>query len=93
MPIQKVPIKSTDKKVPIKSTDKKVPIKTKRQKDIILEFIRENQNIKSADLLEVLNVKEERIKKLLQQLIADGFIISEGGNRNRTYKLSPQPKK
>jgi predicted HTH transcriptional regulator len=58
-----------------------------QQKDTILDFIRENKNIKSVDLLEVLDVKEERIKKLLQQLMADGMIISEGGNRNRIYKL------
>lgn len=86
--IKKVPIKSTDKKVPITSTDKKQTEKTKRQKEIILEFIRENKNIKSIDLLEILDVKEERIKKLLQLLVADGLIIAEGGNRNRTYRLS-----
>jgi DNA-binding PadR family transcriptional regulator len=46
------------------------------------------QNIKSSDLLDILDVKEERIKKLLQQLVSEGLIISEGGNRNRTYRLS-----
>ena len=55
---------------------------------IILEFMRGRQNIKSSDLLGVLDVKEERIKKLLQQLVSEGLILSNGGNRNRTYKLS-----
>ena len=54
---------------------------------MILDYISDKQNIKSSDLLGILDVKEERIKKLLQQLIADGMIISEGGNRNRMYRL------
>jgi predicted HTH transcriptional regulator len=78
-----LPIKSTDNgEVPIKSTDK-----TEQQKKIIIEFLRGKQNVKSTDLLAVLDVKEERIKKLLQQLVAEKLIVAEGGNRNRTYRL------
>jgi predicted HTH transcriptional regulator len=87
LPVKKVPIKSTDNGVPIKSTDNGVPIKTDSQKAIILGVIKENTEIKSSDLLQVLNVKEERIKKLLQQLVAEGKIIALGANKNRTYKL------
>jgi predicted HTH transcriptional regulator len=85
--IKKVPIKNTDKKVPIKSTDKKPSARTMQQRETILEFIRENQIIKSVDLLSALDVKEERIKKLLQQLVTEGLVESIGSNRNRTYKL------
>jgi predicted HTH transcriptional regulator len=96
LPINKAPLKSADKKVPIKSTDKKVPIKstnkkqterTAQQKSVIIGYIREKQIIKSGELLAVLDVKEERIKKILQQMLTEGLIVSEGGKRNRTYKL------
>ena len=82
LPMKKIPIKSTDKKVPIKNTDNTI-----RQKEAIIEFVRKNKIIKSNDLLDILNVKEERVKKLLQQLASEGLIVSEGGNRNRTYRL------
>ena len=54
---------------------------------MILDYISDKQNIKSSDLLGILDVKKERIKKLLQQLIAEGLIVCKGGNRNRTYNL------
>jgi predicted HTH transcriptional regulator len=91
----KIPVKSTDKRdrVPIKSTNNaKVPIKTNFQKSTIVEFIKKNTEIKGSDLLRVLDVKEERIKKLLQQLVAEGKITALGANKNRTYKLK-QPQK
>jgi predicted HTH transcriptional regulator len=73
--------------VPIKSTDNGVPIKADVQKSIILDFIKKNVEIKGSDLLRVLNVKEGRIKKLLQQLIVEGKIAALGANKNRTYRL------
>ncbi|MDR1586593.1 MAG: putative DNA binding domain-containing protein [Treponema sp.] len=86
-----IPTKSTDNGdgVPIKSADNggRAPIKTDTQKSIIAEFIKENTEIKSSDLLQVLNVKEERIKKLLQQMVAEGKIAVLGAKKNRTYKL------
>jgi predicted HTH transcriptional regulator len=88
LPFKKIPIKSTDKKIPIKSTDKPQALKTQQQKAKIIDFMRGKQNVKRADLLVVLGVKEERVKKLLQQLVADDLIIAEGGNRNRTYRLT-----
>jgi predicted HTH transcriptional regulator len=91
LPIKEVPITNTDKKIPIKSTDKSVPItstdKTAQQKEAIIDFMRGRQNVKSADLLAVLGVKEERVKKLMQQLVAEKRIVAEGANRNRTYRL------
>ena len=45
-------------------------------------------SFKSADLLELLDIGETRIRELLRELIADGVLIPEGGNRNRTYVLS-----
>jgi predicted HTH transcriptional regulator len=82
-----VPIKSTDNGVPIKSTDNGVPIKSVQQKALILEFLHKKGEIRGSDLLPILNVKEERIKKLLQSLVAEGKIAALGANRNRSYKI------
>jgi predicted HTH transcriptional regulator len=87
LPFTKAPIKSTDNGVPIKSTDNGVPIKSVQQKALILEFLHEKGEIRGSDLLPILNVKEERIKKLLQSLVAEGKIAALGANRNRTYKI------
>ena len=68
--------KSGDKKVTIKNGDKKTAIKSSVQKQAIIEYLTENVYAKSA-----------RIKVILSELTAEGIITSEGGNRNRKYKL------
>ena len=80
-------IKSDDKKVTIKSDDKKVTIKTSDQKAMIIEYLTEHVEGKVSDFTELLGVKATRIKKLIYELIAEGIIVAQGGNRNRTYKL------
>ncbi|MCL2815298.1 MAG: putative DNA binding domain-containing protein [Oscillospiraceae bacterium] len=90
LPIKKVAIKSSDKKVAIKSSDKSETTKSKNQKNAVLEFAKQHGIIKSVDLLDVLNVGEQRIRKLLLELVIDGALISLGNNRNRTYKLPEQ---
>ena len=73
--------------VAIKSSDKKVAIKSKNQKEIILEYTKQQGVIKSSDLSDVLNVGEQRIRKLLLELVNEGALIAGGSNRNRTYRL------
>ena len=75
------------KKIAIKSSDKSETIKSKNQKNTILEFAKQQKIIKSVDLLDILNVGEQRIRKLLLELVTDGALIALGSNRNRTYKL------
>lgn len=84
---KKVPIKKCRQKVPIKSADKKMPTKSTGQCQTILKFMKANHEIRSADLLPVLNVGERRIKILLQSLVASSQIQAFGANKNRTYRL------
>ena len=65
----------------------KVAIKTQKQKETILEYARQHKTIKSSDLLDVLNVGEQRVRKLLLEMVSEGTLIPEGANRNRTYRL------
>ncbi len=87
-------IVSGDKKVTIKSDDKKATITiddkkkvTELQKDTIIEYLTDHVNVRSSELTELLGVKTTRVKNLLNSLIADGIVVAEGANRNRTYRL------
>ena len=70
------------------SKSKKVAI-SDLQKQQIIEFITDNSVCKSKALADSLGVTQARVRILLSQLIADGCIISEGENRNKTYRLKP----
>ena len=79
--------KSGDKKATIKSGGKKAPIKKTRQKNEIILYLTDHASAKSADISELLGLKSTRVKQLLKELIDEGVIVTEGGNRNRVYKL------
>lgn len=82
---KKVTIKSDDKKATITTDDKKKV--TELQKDTIIEYLTDHVNVRSSELTELLGVKTTRVKNLLNSLIADGIVVAEGANRNRTYRL------
>jgi predicted HTH transcriptional regulator len=82
---KKVTIKSDDKKATITTDDKKKV--TELQKDTIIEYLTDHVNVRSSELAELLGVKTTRVKNLLNSLIADGIVVAEGANRNRTYRL------
>ncbi len=79
--------KSGDKKVAIKSGDKKAATKTALHKQAIVEYLTENVSAKSSEIAELLGLKSSRVKEILNDMIADGVVMSEGGNRNKVYKL------
>lgn len=79
--------KAADKKPPIKTADKKPPIKTAAQKTAIIEYLTDHISGSNADFAELLGLKSTRVKELLRVMVAEGTIVAEGGNRNRTYRL------
>lgn len=70
-----------------KSDDKKATIKSMRQKEEIINYLTDHISAKNSDIAALLEVKSTRVKKLLSELITEGVVVAEGGNRNRTYKL------
>ena len=70
-----------------KRDDKKTTIKSMRQKEGIINYLTDHISAKNSDIAELLGVKSTRVKKLLSELITEGVVVAEGGNRNRTYKL------
>ena len=43
--------------------------------------------VKARDVAEAINLKPSRTRDYLGELVKDGFIIAEGSNRNRIYRL------
>ena len=82
-----VAIKSGDKKVAIKDGDKKTAIKTEAHKDAIVAYLTGNVTAKTSELMEVLNLKQSRVRKLLSELVEADIVVAEGNNKNRVYKL------
>jgi predicted HTH transcriptional regulator len=75
-----------DKKSAIKIGDKKSAI-TEAAKQIIIEYLTECVSASCSEIASVLNLQLSRTRDYLVTLIAEGVIIAEGANRNRTYRL------
>jgi predicted HTH transcriptional regulator len=85
---EKVAIKSGDKrKVAISSGDKQKVAISEIKKQAIVDYLAEHDVCKTSDLTALLDINVSRTKVYLQELIADGFVVAEGANRNRTYRL------
>ena len=76
---------SGDKKVAIKKRDNGV--KTASQKIAILEYLTDHAYAKCSDISTMLGVKDARARRILSEMIAEGTVVADGGNRNRTYRL------
>ena len=76
--------KTSDKKQAIKTSDKRIFI---IQKEIIIGYLTEHASAKASEIAEVLNVSAPRARAVLSRLSSEDIIISEGANRNRTYRL------
>ena len=70
-----------------KNSDKKVAIKTERNKNTIIAYLTDHASAKASDFVPLLGIKAARIRRLLSEMITEGIIVAEGGNRNRTYRL------
>ena len=82
---EKALIKSVGKKTSIKTDDKKTIIEL--QKETVIEYLTDHVSCKSSDIAKLLNIKLTRSRDILNSLIADGIVVAEGANRNRTYRL------
>ena len=78
---------SGDKKAAIKSGDKKAAAKTVAHKQAIISYLTENVSAKSTEIAELLGLKTTRAKEILAEMVDENILVSEGGNRNRVYKL------
>ena len=87
---KKVAIKSGEKKrrkkVLKKSTEKKITEKTMQNYNAILDYMQYGEWYKTLDFIEVLDVKDSRIRKILNELEAKGELISKGSTKGKVYQ-------
>ena len=75
-----------DKKSAIKIGDKKSAINAK-MKETIIAYLTDNPEAKASSIAEYIGLKPSRTRDYLNELIAEGIVVAEGSNRNRTYRL------
>ena len=66
--------------------DKKSAINA-RTKQAILDYMKDKDYVKARDVAEAIYLKPSRTRDYLGELVKEGWIIAEGSNRNRIYKL------
>ncbi len=78
---------SSDKKVAIKNSDKTTRTKSHIQKQAIVTYITEKITAKTTDVAGLLGVKDARARRLLAEMVEEGTLVTDGGKKNRAYKL------
>ena len=89
---KKVAKKSGEKKWRNKSDEKsgkiKVTKKTLQNYQMLLDYMKPNIWYKASELLEVVSVKESRLKILLAELVKQGELVSKGNTKGKMYMKS-----
>ena len=75
-----------DKKSAIKIGDKKSAINAK-MKETIIVYLTDHIEAKTSSIAEYIGLKSSRTRDYLNELIAEGIVVSVGSNRNRIYRL------
>ena len=56
-------------------------------KETIIEYLTDHAEDKASSIADYIGLKPSRTRDYLNELITEGVVVAEGGNRNRTYKL------
>lgn len=56
-------------------------------KEAIINYLTEYGSATSVELADILNLKQARVREILTELIADGYVVAMGQNKNRKYQL------
>ena len=79
-------IKTADKKPLIKTADKKYSKKTKEQFELVLAYMDSDVWYRAMDFVEILGVKDSRLRDLFKDMVAAGLVEDNGVNRWKKYK-------
>ncbi len=58
-----------------------------KMKETIIEYLTDHAEDKASSIADYIGLKPSRTRDYLNELITEGVVVAEGGNRNRTYKL------
>lgn len=72
-----------------KASDKKTSNTTiySRQKQSVIEYLTREIQADCTTIAELLGISSPRARAVLTKMAKEEIVITEGGNRNRTYKL------
>lgn len=56
-------------------------------KEIILTYLTDHAEAKASAIAGYIGLKPSRTRDYLNELILEGIVVAEGGNRDRTYRL------
>ena len=76
-----------DRKSAIKIGDKSPSTIKAVNRQLIVDYLTDHATAKSSELAEYVDLKPSRVRDYLAELIAEGIVVAEGGNKNRTYRL------
>ncbi len=79
--------KSNNNETAIKSNDKTTKTKSQIQKQAVIAYLTEKIAAKNTEIAELIGVNDVRARRLLTEMVAEGTVVAEGGNKNRVYKL------
>lgn len=57
------------------------------KRQLIIEYLTDHPDAKSAEIAAYIDLKPSRVRDYLLELIKENIVITSGGNRNRTYRL------
>ena len=66
---------------------KKKSARNIKMKQSIIEYLTDHAEDKASSIADYIGLKPSRTRDYLNELITEGVVVAEGGNRNRTYKL------
>ena len=82
-----------DRTLLILSFDKKQAIKTSdttiysRQRQSVIEYLTREIKADCKTIAELLGISSPRARAVLTKMVKEEIVVTEGSNRNRTYKL------
>lgn len=76
--------KASDKKQAIKASNSTI---YSRQKQSVIEYLTHEIQADCKTIADLLEISSPRARAVLTKMVKEEIIITEGGNRNRTYKL------
>jgi len=70
-----------------KPANQKAPLKTAMSGDLIVEYLTDHATAKSGEIAALLGVKTATARQLLNELVSDGIVVTEGAAHDPVYKL------
>lgn len=76
-----------DNESAIKIGDNSNPAIRMVKRQMIVDYLTDHAVAKTSEIADYLGLKPSRVRDYLAELISEGIVVPEGGNRNRTYRL------